>query len=376
MRLVQPTLDHVPSYAQALERGWSPNNLRAEAGLEELRAIREDAASFVASLTDPEARGAPIRMPDGSLQPRLPGYVLWMWDEEGFAGSINFRWRPGTERLPEHVLGHLGYAVVPWKRERGYATRALGLMRERVRAQGLRYADLTCDADNLASRKVIVANGGFPLHRFRKPEAWGGKDSWLFRWYTGAPFTIEIETPRLRLRQWRDEDKAPFAALNADPRVMEHFLAPLTREESNYLVDRCRTAIERRGWGSWAVERREDGAFLGFTGLTVVRDELPMAPAVEVGWRMAVHAWGAGYATEAAQASLRFAFGTLEIPEVIAYTAWTNVRSMAVMRRLGMSERESFDHPSIPMGHRLRPHVVFSKENPRASAECTLSSLS
>lgn len=363
MRLVEPTLDHVPSYARALESGWSPDNLRPQVAAEQLRAIRDDAPAFVASLTDPEARGAPIRMPDGSLQPRLPGYVLWMWDDEGFAGSINFRWQDGTERLPERVLGHLGYAVVPWKQQRGYATRALAQMRGRVRAQGLRYADITCDADNLASRKVIVANGGFPLRAFRKPEAWGGKESLRFRWYTAAPLPVELETPRLRLRQWREEDKAPFAALNADARVMEHFAAPLTREQSDGLVDRSRAAIACRGWGLWAVERRHDGVFLGFTGLTVVRDELPMAPAVEVGWRMAAHAWGAGYATEAAQAALAFAFETLELPEVISYTARTNVRSIAVMRRLGMAEREGFEHPSIVAGHRLRAHVIFRKGN-------------
>lgn len=367
MELVQPSLDRLGSYLEALERGWSPDNLRPEAGAEHLRAAREDAARFVASLTDVEARGAPVRLPDGTRVARLPGYVLWMWDGEGFAGSINFRWQPGTERLPPHVMGHVGYAVVPWKRRRGYATRALALMRERVRAQGLRYADITCDVDNVASCKVVMANGGFPAGRFRKPESWGGTESLRLRWYTGLPLPVAIDAPRLRLRQWREEDKAPFAALNADPRVMEHFLAPLTREESDALVERARAAIERRGWGSWAVERRADGAFLGFVGLTVVRDELPMAPAVEVGWRLAAHGWGAGYATEAAQAALHFGFDVLELPEVVSYTASTNLRSMAVMRRLGMSRSGEFEHPGMPEGHRLRPHIIFRKGNPRAT---------
>jgi len=362
LKLVQPSLDHVPSYVAALERGWSADNLRPELAQEQLAAIREDAAAFVASLTDADARGAPIRLPDGSLGKRLPGYTLWVMDDEGFAGSINFRWQRGSERLPPHVLGHIGYGVVPWKRGQGYASWALAQMRARVRAEGLRYADLTCDADNVPSRHVIVANGGVPFATFRKPEKWGGKESLRFRWYTGIPALVEIETARLRLRQWREEDKAPFAALNADPRVMEHFPAPLTRAESDATVDRVRAAIEARGWGSWAVERREDGALLGFTGLTAVRDELPIAPAIELGWRMAVHAWGAGYATEAARAAVRFAFETLELPEVVAYTTLTNQRSMAVMRRLGMAEGGTFDHPGIPEAHRLRPHVVYRKE--------------
>src|SRR6185436_14838590 len=107
-----------------------------------------------------------------------------------------------------------------------------------------------------------------------------------FRWYTGRPHPIEPATPRLLLRQWRDADREPFAAMNADPRVMEHFPNPLTREESDALVDRARAAIDLRGWGMWAVERREDGRFLGFVGLTAVRDEIPFAPAIEIGWRM------------------------------------------------------------------------------------------
>jgi len=360
--LVRPSLDRLRSYMEALERGWSADNLRPEFGAEQLKAARRDAAAFVAGLTDVEAKGPPVRLPDGSLVPRLPGYVLWMWDREGFAGSINFRWQPGTGRLPAHALGHLGYAVVPWKRGRGYATRALALMRERVRSEGLRYADITCDADNVGSRMVLVANGAFPIGAFRKPDAWGGKDSLRFRWYTGLPFPVEIETPRLTLRQWRREDLAPFAELNADPHVMEHFPAALTREESDAAVERVRVAIERRGFGFWAAERRADRAFLGFIGLSLVRDDLPIASEVEVGWRLAMHAWGAGYATEGAQAALRFAFETLDLPAVIAYTASTNTRSIAVMRRLGMSLRGSFEHPALPEGHRLRRHVVFHKQ--------------
>ena len=358
MKLLEPNFDCLPAYLDALERGWPPDNLRPESTREQIEEIRKDAAAFLGGQVDREAKGPPIVLPDGSRVPRLPGYRLWMWDE-GFCGSIGLRWRPGTSALPDHVLGHIGYSVVPWRRGEGHATRALGLMRERVRAEGLAYADLTTDLDNVASRKVIVANGGFALRRFRKPAHYGGRESLRFRWYTG-PRPIERGTARLRLRQWHDADREPFAALNADGRVMEHFPGPLTREESDALVDRSRAAIELRGWGLWAVERREDGLFLGFAGLTVVRDEMPFAPAVEIGWRFAPAGWGRGYATEAAREALRVAFETLELPEVVSFTAASNERSMAVMRRLGMREGAPFDHPRMAQGHRLRRHRLFS----------------
>lgn len=360
MNLVEPSLELLPRYVEALERGWSPNNVRLEeTRREELEHIRRDPAGFVALQVDREARGAPIPLPDGSLVPRLPGYTLWMWDAGDLCGAINFRWMPGTSRLPPHVLGHLGYSVVPWSRGRGHATRALGLMRERVRAEGLAYAQITCDLDNPASARVILATGGVAIARFVKAQAYGGAPSWRFRWFTGAPLPIEVETERLRLRQWRDHDVMPYAALNADPEVMEHYPRPFTREESEAMVAGARGDIALRGWGNWAVERKADGAFLGHTGLRPVREDLPFAPAIEIGWRLARHAWGQGYATEAARAALRVAFETLELPEVVAYTAWDNQRSVAVMRRLGMREGAAFEHPALPEGHRLRRHRLF-----------------
>ena len=360
MKLLEPSLELLPYYVAALRRGWSHDPRRAEETIrEELEQIARDPAGFVARQTDREARGGLVKLPDGSMVPRLPGYSLWMMDEDGFAGGINFRWVPGTSKLPPTCLGHIGYAVVPWLQRRGYSTAALGLMRERVRAEGMRYADITCDVDNEPSRKVIVANGGAPFERFEKPAANGGTPSFRCRWYTGAPHPIEVETERLRLRQWRDEDLAPFAALNADPEVMRHFPAPLSREESDAGALRARTAIDRRGWGFWAVERRSDGAFLGFTGITVVPEAMPFHPAIETGWRFARDAWGQGYATEAARASLRVAFELLEFPEVVAFTAVSNERSAAVMRRLGMREDRRFEHPSIPEGHPLRTHRLF-----------------
>jgi RimJ/RimL family protein N-acetyltransferase len=171
---------------------------------------------------------------------------------------------------------------------------------------------------------------------------------------------LELETQRLRLRQWRPEDRAPFAALNADAEVMEHFPAPLTRAESDALADRIAQLIERQGWGLWALEERDGGRFLGFTGLAHPGFDAPFGPAVEIGWRLARDAWGRGYATEAARAAAAFAFEALELEEIVAFTAVPNERSRAVMRRLGMRHdpADDFDHPLVA-SPRLRRHVLY-----------------
>ena len=173
MRLVWPAHEYLPGYVAALERGWSPDNLRQEVAQEELARIAKDPDAFLASLVDREAAGEPIMFPDGSSVPRLPGYRQWMWDGE-FCGSIGFRWQPGTEALPPHCLGHIGYAVVPWKRRRGYATQALGEMLEHAKAENLRYVEITTRTDNVPSQRVIIANGGVLIEEFTALPSLGG----------------------------------------------------------------------------------------------------------------------------------------------------------------------------------------------------------
>lgn len=180
MQLIWPSNDALPSYVQALERGWSHNNLRAEAGREELGLIKADPGAFIASLVDREGKGSPVRMPDGSFVPRLPGYRRWMWDGE-FCGSISLRWQQGSNALPPYCLGHIGYAVVPWKQRQGYATRALALLLREAPAEGLAYVEITTNPDNIASQRVIRANGGELVEEFICLPELGGNAVMRFR---------------------------------------------------------------------------------------------------------------------------------------------------------------------------------------------------
>jgi ribosomal-protein-alanine N-acetyltransferase len=172
---------------------------------------------------------------------------------------------------------------------------------------------------------------------------------------------VEPVTERLLLRGWRDDDREPFAALNADPAVMEHFPAPMTRAESDAFVDRIVAQHDEHGWGLWAVEVRATGRFIGFTGLAVPRFEAHFTPAVEVGWRLARDAWGSGYASEAARAAVAFGFDELGLEQIVSFTAVGNLRSRAVMGRIGMTHdpADDFDHPALPEGHALRRHVLY-----------------
>jgi RimJ/RimL family protein N-acetyltransferase len=180
----------------------------------------------------------------------------------------------------------------------------------------------------------------------------------------------ELSTPRLKLRGWLPDDREPFAALNADPAVMEFFSAPLSRHQSDDLIERIEAGFALRGFGLWAVEVRESGEFVGFTGLAVPPFEAHFTPAVEIGWRLARPAWGRGYATEAAEASLSFGFGEAGLSEIVSFAVVGNRRSRAVMERLGMTHdpADDFDHPHLPVGNPLRRHVLYRIAQPDRSA--------
>jgi RimJ/RimL family protein N-acetyltransferase len=170
----------------------------------------------------------------------------------------------------------------------------------------------------------------------------------------------ELETDRLKLRQWRSEDYPLFADMSADLRVMEYFPSPLTFDESYALASKIEGLIAQRGWGLWVVEIKGGDRFAGFVGLHEPLVALPFSPCVEVGWRLGYEFWGQGYATEAANAALKFAFETLGLTEVVSFTATQNLRSQAVMQRLKMHNTgENFDHPNVPIGHPLREHVLY-----------------
>lgn len=172
---------------------------------------------------------------------------------------------------------------------------------------------------------------------------------------------IEFDTARLRLRAWRDADREPFAALNADPAVMEFFPALQTRVQSDASIDFWMTQFAAQGWSNWAVETLDGDAFIGFVGLSVPRRQLPCSPCVEIGWRLARVYWGRGYASEAARAALALGFTRLGLDEIVSFTALGNGRSRAVMERIGLRHDAAgeFEHPALPEGHVLRRHCLY-----------------
>lgn len=181
MQLLWPSREYLPGYIAALELGWSYDSFRGEAAAkEELQLIHVDADGFLAKQVDRQANGGPVKLPDGSSVPRLPGYRRWLWDGE-FCGVIGLRWQPGTEALPPHCLGHIGYSVVPWKQNLGYAKEALRQLLPEAKEEGLKFVEITTDPSNLASQRVIIANGGVLFEKFVKPAQFGGKDGLRFR---------------------------------------------------------------------------------------------------------------------------------------------------------------------------------------------------
>ncbi len=171
----------------------------------------------------------------------------------------------------------------------------------------------------------------------------------------------ELATPRLRLRQWRTADAAPFAALNADPEVMQFMPGALTRAQSDAFALKAQAQLVERGFGLWAVEVRAQRSFIGYLGLSAVSFAAPFTPAVEIAWRLERARWGHGYATEAARELLRFAFEDLGLHEVVSFTVPANLRSRSLMQRLGFryDAHGDFEHPRLPAGHALRPHLLY-----------------
>ena len=169
-----------------------------------------------------------------------------------------------------------------------------------------------------------------------------------------------ITTSRLILRQWKPEDTLAFIDLNSDPTVMEYFLSTWDAEETESFINTCSQLIASRGGGFWAVEKKFSSEFIGMVGLNNVPDDLPIKQSVEVGWRLAKKEWGNGYATEAASASLNYAFNTLKVKEVVAFTPVQNRRSRRVMKKLNMTElKETFAHPRVPVESGLSEHALY-----------------
>jgi RimJ/RimL family protein N-acetyltransferase len=176
-----------------------------------------------------------------------------------------------------------------------------------------------------------------------------------------------IATDRLLMRRWLESDREPFAALNGDPETLQFFPETLDRAASDAFVDHIESRFDRQGYGLWALEVAETGEFIGYTGLNPMPDDVPGAGGVEVGWRLVRDAWHHGYATEAARAALGVAFDGVGLNEIWSMTAVLNEPSQAVMRRLGLTEVARFDHPRIPEGHPLQPHVTYHLKRPQAS---------
>lgn len=181
----------------------------------------------------------------------------------------------------------------------------------------------------------------------------------------------ELHTSRLLLRRWRSNDREPFARINSDPRVMEYYPAPLTPAQSDALIGRIESHFEQHGFGLWAAELGSTGNLLGYIGLSIPAFPNPpfqthSTPCVEIGWRLDADSWGHGLATEGARAVLHHAFTALALPEIVSFTTPANQRSIRVMEKLGMTRNpdDDFDHPNLPHGHPLRPHVLYRKSLP------------
>lgn len=170
---------------------------------------------------------------------------------------------------------------------------------------------------------------------------------------------IEILTPRLKLREWKEEDKETFFKLNSDPRVMEFMPKLLSKKESDQLVESIKLKFKENGYSFFAVELLEDKSFIGFIGLSIPKFDTFFTPCVEIGWRLAYNYWGKGYATEGAKECINYGFSKLNLSEIVSFTASQNIRSCKVMERIGMKYIDEFNHPVLPKGHPLEKHVLY-----------------
>jgi len=184
---------------------------------------------------------------------------------------------------------------------------------------------------------------------------------WYRTYFISPTLYPRLTTDRLVLRQWRNEDRVPFGEMNADPRVMEYFPSVLTRAESDAMVDRIEKHFDENGFTFWALEAPGVAPFVGFVGLARTPYQTPFTPCVEIGWRLAFAHWGKGYASEAAHRALQCGFQEMGLSEIVAFTATGNIRSRRVMEKLGMTRKpeDDFDHPRVPEGNPLRPHVLY-----------------
>lgn len=169
-----------------------------------------------------------------------------------------------------------------------------------------------------------------------------------------------IETPRLLLRSWKEEDVEVFSKMNRDPQVMKYFLKPLTEEESLAFYNRIKDEFNRCGYGLYAVEKKENGTFIGYTGFHEVSFKLDFVPDVEIGWRIVYEEWKKGYATEAAKACLSYAGECLPFSSIASFTSLVNKASERVMQKIGMQKWGTFPHPLVPDGHPLKEHLLYT----------------
>lgn len=327
LTLVAPSLDKVEGYVDALRQGWSPNNLR-DVTAEQIAAYEAGPAAFVASLT---SRDGPIVLPDGSRVPKLPFMSRWLWDGE-FSGVISLRWQDGTDALPAYVSGHIGYAVVPWKRRRGYASTALAAILPEARRVGLEQVALTCDPDNAASIGVIEANGGLLAARLDVSPHGSGP-----RLVYGIRLGPELETDRLTLTPIGHDDFEALARLTAHPEVggkLKHGVldAAATRAQ----LDRYRQTWVREGYGLFVMRRRDNRGFVGIAGLWQHDDDLGLA----LRYAVMPEERGQGLTLEAMRAVLDFA-ARRDLGPVIAVTRETNLASRKILAALGFSLRET-----------------------------------